>query len=104
MFNITDLQQKMELKITYLEHIMGKRSQVFVHAPLIISNDIDLAIYDLNTGLGWDGYHADHFKFYGNIFRNVFGKFLYKLLDHYYIPVCDLIISNLFFGKMLAAC
>ena len=51
MFNITDLQQKMELKIIYLEHIMGKRSQIFVHAPLIISNDIDLAIYDLNTGL-----------------------------------------------------
>ena len=52
MFNITDLQQKMELKIIYLEHIMGKRSQIFVHAPLIVSNDIDLAIYDLNTGLG----------------------------------------------------
>ena len=36
------------------------RSEDNVHAPLISSNDIDLAIHDLNTGLGWDGFRANY--------------------------------------------
>ena len=54
--------------------------------PLITSDDIDLAIYDLNSGVGWDGYHSNHFKFAGIVFRNLLGKFLNKLLDHCYVP------------------
>ena len=53
----------------------------------IFIKDIEAAIFDLNTGLGWDGIHSNHLKFAGPVFRNILGKLFNLMLSHSYIPV-----------------
>ena len=54
--------------------------------PLIAASHISVAIEKLNTGVGWDGYHSNLFKFSGPIFRNLLGKFMNMMLSHSYVP------------------
>ena len=55
--------------------------------PPILSYEIlDSALMELNIGLGWDGIHANHLKFSGMVFRNLFLKFLNIILNHSYVP------------------
>ena len=60
---------------------------VFSDSEAIITlENVNQAIFDLNIGSGWDGIHANHFKFSGPVFRNLFMKFLNKLLNHSFVP------------------
>ena len=54
--------------------------------PLIGNTDIISAISNLNTGVGWDGFHSNHFKFSGKVFKNLLSKFINRLISHSYVP------------------
>ena len=54
--------------------------------PFLSHDDVNLAISQLNMGLGFDGIHSNHLKFGGKVFKNLIMKFLNKLLNHSYVP------------------
>ena len=49
-------------------------------------DSLDIAITQLNPGMGWDGIHANHLKFSGLVFRNLLAKFCNSLLSHSFVP------------------
>ena len=55
-------------------------------STIITLDNLKNAIFELNEGIGWDGIHANNFKFAGPVFINIFAKFLNKLLSHSFVP------------------
>ena len=47
---------------------------------------IDEAINKLNSGLGFDMIHANHFKYSSDGFRRIFGRFLSACMKHSHVP------------------
>ena len=62
--------------------------------PLITLDEVCLAIFKLNKGLGWDNVHSNHLKFAGPVFLNLFCKFLNRLISHSHVPM------NMIYGEI----
>ena len=57
-----------------------------IHQIYFQEDCIDKAIDRLNTGLGFDMIHSNHFKFAGKTFRKILGRFYSTCLKHSYVP------------------
>ena len=65
---------------------MSQSGIMHENISVLTLDSLDNAIIELNIGLGWDGIHANHFKFAGRVFRNLFAKFCNSLLSHSFVP------------------